>query len=170
MRFPWMVTAFQPSSVHCPVAELLVVLLRASGGRIALVEGIGEADAIQRHLFHALHFLQELGAGHVQRRGHEVSDVGVLIPDLALALDPLGPGDDQRIGDAAVVDNLLAILEGSVPRHGPTRVIVRIGVGAAPFLVMLHILLKGSLHAVENERFVIQSVQAALATGNHCRR
>ena len=86
-----------------------------------------------------------------------------MIPDLAFALDTLGPGDDQRVSNAAIVDDLFAILERRVPGHGPARVIVRIGVGAAPFVVVLHVFLKGRLHAVDHERFVIEAVQSAFA-------
>ena len=82
--------------VHRPVAELLVILLGARGRRVGLVEGIGQADAVHRHLLDAVHLLHELGAGDFQRRGHEVGDEAVLVPDLALGLDALGPGDDQR--------------------------------------------------------------------------
>src|SRR6266496_5038026 len=149
--------------VHRPVTELLVILLGAGGGRVGLVKGIGEADAIQRHLLYAVDLLHELGASNIERRGHEVDDVAVLIPDFAPALDAFGPGDNETVGYAAIVDDLFAILEGGVPGHGPARVIVRIGVGPAPVVVVLHVLLEGRLHAVDHERFVIQAVQAAFA-------
>src|SRR5207302_5497524 len=126
--------------IHSAVAELLVVLLGPGGGRVGLVKGIGEADAIQRHLFYAVYFLDELGARNIEGRGHKISDVTVLVPDLALALDALGPGDNETVGDAAIVDDLFAILEGRIPGHGPARVIVRIGIWAAPFVIVLHVL------------------------------
>src|SRR5206468_12488173 len=81
------------------------------------------------------------------------------------ALDALGPGDDEPVGDAAIMHDLFAILERRVPGHGPTRVIVRIGVGAAPFIIVIHVFLEGCLHAVDHDRFVIQAVQSAFTAG-----
>ena len=43
--------------------------------------------------------------------------------------------------------------------------IVRVGVGAAPFVVVLHVLFEGRLHAVDHQRLVIQAVQSAFAAG-----
>src|SRR5207244_3085205 len=82
---------------------------------------------------------------------------------LAFAMDALGPGPAQALAAAPTMHALFALLERRVPGHGPARVVVRIGVRAAPFVIVLHVLFEGRLHAVDHERFVIEAVQSAFA-------
>ena len=84
-------------------------------------------------------FLHERGAGGFKSRGHEVGDEAVLMSCLSFGLDAFGPGDDQGIGDAAIVHDLLGVFERRVAGHGPARVIMRVGIRAAPFVVVLHV-------------------------------
>src|SRR5258705_10832544 len=66
---------------------------------------------------------------------------------------------------AAIVHDLLAVLEWRVPGHSPARRIVRIGIGTAPVIVMLHIFFKRRLLGVRHTRLVECSIQTTLAAG-----
>ena len=80
------------------MAEHLEVLRVVAGRRLGVVEGVGEADALDRRLGDAPDRGGRLDAEQVEHGRHHVDDVRVLGADLAPRLDPLRPGDDERVG------------------------------------------------------------------------
>lgn len=93
--------------VQCPVAEHLVVLHRVVRGGLGVVERVLHADAVERHLRHAVHLGRRRDSHDIQERRRDVDDVVVLAAQLPFRLDALGPVDDQRVGVAAVMFGLL---------------------------------------------------------------
>ena len=73
------------------VTEHLKVLGVVVAGRRRLIEGVGEAHAIDRRLGHAADALRRFGAQGFQNCRHHVDGVGVVRSHLAAALNALGP-------------------------------------------------------------------------------
>ena len=76
--------------VDGPVAEHLEVLGVVPAGRRCVVEGVREADAVQRRLRDTADRRRRLGAEQVQDSRHHVDDVGVLVRTSPLACTPAG--------------------------------------------------------------------------------
>ena len=93
-------------------------------GAAALVEGVSEADPVDRRLMLTPRMLSgALNTQGFQNRRDEVDDVRVLRPQLAARLDALRPRHDARIGGAAPVGLALPAAEGRVAgiRPAPRR-------------------------------------------------
>ena len=86
-----------------------------------------------------------------------------LVAQLALRLDPLRPGDDHRIGDAALEVVALPHLERRVERPRPADRIVVVGRRRAELVEVRHVLLDRVRDAVEELVLVDRAVRAALA-------
>src|SRR6185369_11312726 len=101
--------------------ELRLLARRRVGG----VEAVRKADTLERLLRVAVDRVGQLDAEAFVQRRDDVDGVVVLAADLAGALDPLRPGDDQRVGSAtAVVAVALPQLERRVERPRPAGRIV----------------------------------------------
>ncbi len=111
------------------VAEHLEVLRAAfdRGGRVA--ERRREADAVQRHLRDAVHLVRRRHADRIEDGRGDVDRVAELAAELAGALQPCRPADDQRVAYAAAVGVLLVPLQRRVaglrPAPGDVAVAVR---------------------------------------------
>jgi len=55
---------------------------------------------------------------------------------------------DQRILDAASVNRLFKVFKRRVSRHGPARVVVRVGGSVASVVVLSHVGIEVGLQAV----------------------
>ena len=98
--------------------------------------------------------------------GHDVDRVQVLMADLAARGDVAGPGDQQRVGHAALVaGEPLPVREGRVERPRPAGGVVGIGVGPAELVDAGQVGLDGVGDVVEELVLVERAVGAALAAG-----
>ena len=73
----------------------------------------GERFAIEGH--------RPFAAGQFEDRGHKIDDVAGMCRSSPRAAMPCGPVDDQRRGDAALVDPRLVQPQRRVGRAGPAR-------------------------------------------------
>src|SRR5262249_62376311 len=120
--FPW-----QPSVTHArdpsvavdgAAAEHFEILDPTAFLGLRVVEAVDHADTFDLLLRNPVDLRRLLDSGRLQNRRRDVDDVVELGADAALVLDPVGPGDDERIARAAEVrGDLLAPLERRV--HGP---------------------------------------------------
>ena len=147
------------------VAEHLEVLGVVVAGRSRLVEGVGEADPVDRRLGHAADALRRLDAQGFQNRRDEVDDVPVVLAHLAARLDALGPGHDARVGGAAPVGLALPAAEGRVAGVGPAPGVVVEGLDAAQLVDHLEVIFQRFLHIVEEEHLVERAHRPALGAG-----
>ena len=92
------------------VPEHLEVLgpVPGRGGRV--VEGVGEADAVDRRLGHSPDRGGWLGTQYVQDGRDHVDEVRVLAADLTACLDALRPVHHERVAGAAPVTPLTMIV------------------------------------------------------------
>ena len=142
------------------------VELGLAGARDAgRVEAVAHRDALDGDLRHALDRLGLLDAEAVQQRGDDVDGVVVLVADLAARAHAGGPGDDARVGGAAVERVALPHLERGVERHRPPGRVVVVGLGAAQ--LVQHGQVGGQVvrDAVHELALVDRAVRAALAAG-----
>ena len=134
-------------------------------GAAACVEGVGEADPVDRRLGHAADALRRFDAQGFQDRRDEIDDVPILRPHFAARLDALGPGDDARVGGAAPVGLALPAAEGRVAGVGPAPGIVVVGLDAAQLVEHLEVVFERFLHIVEEEHLVERADRTALGAG-----
>src|SRR3954466_15841898 len=85
------------------IAEHLEVLCDSSTRRILVVERIGHADALDRLLWHAVHFTRLGDARRLEDRRGNVDDVVELRAHSTAVSDALGPRHDQTVARAAKV-------------------------------------------------------------------
>ena len=131
---------------------------------IGVVEGGPEAHPVELRLGVAVDDVRELDAEALEQRGHDVDGVGVLASVLAGGLDALRPGDDQRVGRAALeVGIALPELERRVEGPRPTRRVVVVGLRAAQLVDELEVLLDRVRDAVEELVLVDRAVRSAFA-------
>ena len=154
--------AFQPVVVDRAGAEHRVELrLLALGVRV--VQARREALALERVLREAVDDLRQLDPEQFVDRRRDVDRVGVLRPD-ARCLDLRRPGDDHRVGSAALVARVpLPHLERRVEGPGPAGRIVVVGLRAAEVVDVLERLLDRVRQPVEELVLVHRAVRAALA-------
>ena len=131
----------------------------------AVVEGVREADALERGLGDAAKLGRCVDAERLEHGGHHVDRVRVLAADLALGLDALGPVHDEPVGDAAAVGLPLPPPERRVARERPApRVVVEV-LGAAEVVEGGEVLLEVVGHVVEELVLVHRAVRSALGAG-----
>jgi len=140
-----------------------VELARLPGLRLGVVEAVGEAGALERPLGVAPDHLRRLDAEALVHGRDDIAAMRVLMTDLALGLDALGPVHDHRVGDTAFPGVALEELARRVERERPTCRVVVVRVRRAEdvehFQVVLHL-----VHdAVEEHVLVDRPVRAALA-------
>ena len=147
------------------VAHHLEVLGDVPGRRLGVVEGMGEAQALDRRLGDAPDAGRRLDPQQLQHRRDHVDGVGVLRADFALGLDALGPVDDERVADAAAIGLALPAAEGRVARPGPApRVVVEV-LRPAEVIEGLQVIFQGLGHRVEEQVLVDRAGRAALGAG-----
>ena len=97
--------------------------------RLGVVERARQAHALDRRLRHAPNGGGRLYAERIEHGGHHVDDVGVLRPHLAARPHALGPGQDERIADAAAVSLALPAAERRVAgvRPAPREMVEDLG-------------------------------------------
>ena len=118
--------------VDAAVAEHLEVLGLVPVGRVRVVEAVGHADAVQRHLLHAVDADRLGQPRHLQDRGGQVDHVMELLAQLAAGPEAVRPvGDHPVAGAAEVGGHLLGPLVRSVHRMGPADRVVVVGVRPA---------------------------------------
>ena len=144
------------------VTEHLVVLGVVTSLDLAVVEGVGEAHALDRCLRHSADGGRWPDAEGVQNGRHQVDGVAVLGADLTSCGDLGRPGDDARVGGAAAVGLALPATERRVPRVGPAPGVVVEHVGAAQLVDSLEVLLDRLRDIVEEHHLVERSDRAAL--------
>ncbi len=103
-----------------------------------------------------------LDAQGVQHRGDHVDRVAVLLADLALGPDALGPDHHERVGDSAAIGLALPAPERRVAGVCPAPGVVVVGLGAAEILERGQVLLHVVGNVVEKLRFVHRADRAAL--------
>src|SRR6185312_2685084 len=138
---PWqtsMPTACDPSLlVDRSVAEHFEVLSRARAlrARVLAIEGIGDADPLDRLLGDPVYHRRLGDPDDFENRRNDVDHVMKLATDGADIRDPGGPTDDHPVAGAAEVRrDLLYPLERSIPGPGPTRRVMRAGPGQAELI------------------------------------
>ena len=82
---------------------------------ICLDEAGREARALDRRLGDATHGSRRLDVQQLQQRRHNVDGMGVLTAQLTPGLNSRRPLNDERVGDAALVNLALPALEGVLP-------------------------------------------------------
>ena len=117
----WNATAFQPSLHQAAMAEHLEILRRRFRRRLRILETGGEARAFERHLRDAVDGRRRLDADDVEQGRHEIAGVAELVAQLAARGNALGPGDHQRIADAAAMGVLLVALAAACSTPSPSR-------------------------------------------------
>ena len=134
---------------------------------VLLVEGVGEAGALDRRLLDAVHRFRGGDAGHFEDGGNDVDDVHELLAQAALVLDAAGPGDGHVLADAAELGGiLLEPGERRVKGPGPAGGHVVVGLLGAPDVIPFHLGVDGHLvDAVEEGHFVRRAERAALGAG-----
>ena len=116
--------------IERPIAEHLEILGLVRRGRIGvgLVEGVGQAHALDRRLGDAVDLLRRADAGHFEDGRNDIDDVVELVADAAGVGDVTRPGDGHAVADAAEVGrDLLGPLVGRAHRPGPADRHVGIG-------------------------------------------
>ena len=159
--------AHRPPSVVVDgaVTEHLEILdtVPGRGGRV--VEGMGEADPVQRRLGHAPDRGGRLEAERVQDRRDHVDDVRILGAYLAARADPPRPVHQERVGGAAAVGLPLPPAERRVARPGPPPRVVVEGGWAAEFIDLGEAVLQRFGRVVEELQLVGGARRAALGAG-----
>ena len=111
-----------------PRAEDVVVLQRVAGGRLGIVDRVGQRRSFNRLLLDAANLFGGLDADQIERRRKKVDDMAVLGANSAFVLDAFRPIDDERIVRAAfAVRILLPVLERRVGGLRPAQRIVSLG-------------------------------------------
>src|SRR6185437_13415336 len=98
------------------------------GWGAGVVEGLPECDALDRRLCVALDYVRWLDVQALVDRRDDVDGVAVLVAYLAAPLDSFGPGDDEGVGDAALIRGpALPHLVRRIERHRPAERVVVVG-------------------------------------------
>ena len=114
--------------VDAAIAEHLEVLCLARLGSVGVVERVGHADAVQRHLLDAVHERRLGEAGYVEDGRRDVDDVMELAADLAARLEPVRVVHDDAVASPPEVRrHLLGPLIRRVHRMRPADGIVVVG-------------------------------------------
>ena len=162
--------AQQPAFViQRPLAEHLEILGFVPGGRLGVlrVKGVGEAYALDRRLFDAVHRLGSIDAGDLQQGGHDIDDMHELLAQAALVLDSLRPGDHHALPHTAEPRGVLFEPgERRVKGPGPARRHVVVGLLRTPHVVPLHLYVhRHHVDAVEERDFVGCAERATFGAG-----
>ena len=136
--------------------------MTCSDSRLGRVEGVGEADALERRLGDAADRLRRLEAERVEHGRDHVDRVRVLGAQLAARLHPIRPGEDERVGRAAAVGLALPAAERGVARPGPAPRVVVVGRRAAELVDVREVVLEGLGDLVEEAHLVERARHAAL--------
>ncbi len=124
-----------------------------------------EAHALDRRLGHAANDRRRLDAERVEHGRHHVDRMRVLMPDLALGLDPLRPVHEERIGHAAAKGLALPALERRVAGEGPAPGVVVEVFRPAEVVERREVLLQIVRHVVEELVLVGRAGRAAFRAG-----
>jgi hypothetical protein len=144
------------------MAEHLEVLRVAVAARVRLIESMREADAVHRGLAHAADLGGRLDAEQIKHRRRHVDDVRVLRTNLTRCLDPLRPGNDERVTRATAVGLALPAAERCVARpRPPPRVMIK-GRRAADLVDSREAFFERLLCIVEELRLIRGAGRAAL--------
>ncbi len=132
-------------------AQLEVLGLAPTPGR-CVIEGEGEAQALDRLLLHAVQLGRRGDPADLVQRRHDVDRVQELRSQSPLVPDPRRPGDDHRIASPAeMAGDLFGPLERRVHRVGPGRREVVEMPGPAQFVDGLEVVLPPLGKAVEEQ-------------------
>ena len=150
------------------VADHLEVLRRARVRCVGVVEAVGHAHAVQRHLLLAVDEVGLREPGDIEHGRGDVDDVVELMASLSTRLNPVGPRDNGAVARTAPVRrDLLGPLVGRTHRVGPADRIVVVRRRAAEAVDVCDEEL-GRLEvrgAVEHEHLVDAAHDPALGTG-----
>ena len=136
-------------------AEHGVVLGFLTGLGSRIIQCRFETHALQWLLRDRLHGLRWGDTQQVVHGRRDVGDVDVIVPELAVGLDPGRPRDDRRVGDAALVGGVALIeLVGRIESHRPADRVMVIGLRAAEFVVAPHAVGDGVDETVEELDFI----------------
>ena len=145
--------------------EHLEILRLRPVGRAGGQQAGQEALALERHLRHAADHRRRRHAQDLKHGRNQVAGVGEPLDHLAAAREALGPGDHQRVADAAAVGVLLVAAQRGVGGHGPAQREVRVAVRPADVLQARQFLLERLGLAVVGAHRVDEAVGAALLAG-----
>src|SRR5262245_25814586 len=113
--------------VQGTMAEHLEVLCDVSGGRLRVIETVGEAVTFDWGLRHAVDRRRSLEAERLEHGRHHVDGVRVLRADFSFGPDAFRPVDQERIADTTPIGLPFPTTEGRVAGERPTpRVVVEI--------------------------------------------
>ena len=163
-------TARQPSwsMARWPNISKYCVWCRVSASGV--VEGVGEADAVQRRLRDAADGGRRLEPERVEDGRDHVDDVRVLLADLAAGRDAGWPVDEERVARAAAVGLALPAAERRVARPGPAPRVVVEGVGPAELVELGQAVLQRLRGVVEELRLVGGAGRRRPRRSPRCRR
>src|SRR5205823_12436056 len=113
----------------------------------------------------ALDRLRSFDTHDIEDRWHDVDGMMVLVAYLALTLDPLRPGHDQRVTNAAVIAIALPHLERRIERHRPAGGVMVVRQRTAQHIQVLEVLLQTVGNAVEKLIFVDRAGRSTLTAG-----
>src|ERR1700730_18733186 len=144
------------------------------GVKLSLFAGVGrrigkgcfETHTVQRLLRDTLHGFRRLDVQQVVDGRGELAYVDVVVPDLTVRSNCVGPRDNCGVGDPALVRGVpLVELVGRVESHRPTDRIMVVGMRPTEMVEYLHALFDGVDVAVEELALIHRSVRTALTTG-----
>ena len=144
------------------------------GVELGVLSGVGariiqcrfETHALQRLLGDTAHRLRRGDTEQLVDRRGDVADVDVVVPDLAVRRNPVGPRDDCGVGDTPLVGGITLVqLVGRVEGHRPADRIVVVGGRTAQHVEEAHAVLDRVDVAVEELGLVHRTVGATLAAG-----
>src|SRR5260221_7216023 len=144
------------------MAEHLEVLGDVPGGRFGIVEGTGEADALDGRLGDALDDRRRLDPQRFEHRRYHVDGVSILRAHLTLCLDATGPVDDERVADAATIGLAFPAAEGCVAGPGPAPWVVVEGLRPTQLVQLLQALLERLGCVVEELQLIGRACGATL--------
>ena len=101
----------------------------------------------------------------IEDRWHDVDGMMVLVAYLALTLDPLRPGHDQRVTNAAVIAIALPHLERRVEGHRPAGGIMIVRQRTAQHIQVLEVLLQAIGNAIHKLALIDRAGGTTLAAG-----
>ena len=148
------------------MAEHLEVLGVMAGGRIGLIEAVGEADPFDGGLGDASDGVGRIDPQGVEHRRDKVDGVGVLGADLPPGFDAPGPRDDAGVGAAAPVGFTLPSPERGISGVGPTPGVVVEDVDSSQLVDVGQILLQRFGGIVEEQHLVDGADRTAFCAGS----
>ena len=113
------------------VAPHLVVLCVPAPGSLGVRQAVRHAHAVDRLLRHPVHGVRRVDVDELEDRGEDVDDVVVLGAHLSDRDTSVRPAQDEPVGDAAGVSELLVPTERGVPRLGPAPGVVVVQAGTS---------------------------------------